>query len=216
MIPVHRFVIDDGGDSRHGICVHAAQRDQLPLQMTKHDALDGGGCCGNGLGAEQSGQETQHPATESTQTIASAATASSALEFSRKDRTMVPLVLAEKPKLRKHGRRGPTRHEDLSAIDADRAMLAGVIHLDDAIADAFGGSTRCGPSPNPAHGIAILILRDTRRPYTLNDMNSASTCPVSGPHVDRDQRADQSQHRDLDQRRCEYHAGVRRHHHREQ
>ncbi|MEA9753411.1 hypothetical protein VDG03_20865 [Xanthomonas campestris pv. raphani] len=49
------------------------------------------------------------------------------------------LVRTEVLELINQTRRGTARHEDLPAINADGSMLAGMIYLEDAIAQVIGG-----------------------------------------------------------------------------
>ncbi|MDR6993294.1 hypothetical protein [Luteimonas sp. 3794] len=106
--------------------------------MLKNDTLDRRCGCSNSTATEKAGYGAEHKTTHATKPVAAAATAATPLQLSAKNGPMPLLMGPELSKLIDHLWSGQPSHKDLPAVDANSAMLAGVIDLDDSVAKFAG------------------------------------------------------------------------------
>jgi hypothetical protein len=125
------LVVNDCRDGCYSLWITRTQRLHLVLEVSKNDTLNGNGGCRNGSPTKQSGDEAQNAATSAAKHVAAAAPAGAALQFRMENCPMPLLVAPEFGKfLDQIWRREPS-HEDLTRVDVDRAMFAGVVDLDE-------------------------------------------------------------------------------------
>lgn len=112
------------------------------LQVAEHDTLNRDGGSRDGIRPEQSGKDTECEPSKAAEPVTATALPPAALQLSAKYGPMPLLVCAEPRQLIDHMSCGEPSHENLAGIDANGAMLAGMIDLDDAITEAFSSSWR--------------------------------------------------------------------------
>src|SRR3546814_5238247 len=105
------------------------------LKMPKHYALNGhrSGC--NGVCAEQAGDGPKYEPTNATKPIAATTTPPAALQLRAKDGSVPLLVRAKLHELMDYFPSSESGHDDLAGINADCAMLASMIDLNDAVTE---------------------------------------------------------------------------------
>ncbi len=109
----------------------------LFLHMPQNDALDGNRGGGNGTPSKQPGHTAKRPTAQSAKMIASAAAQSPSFQLFGEGRPMGSLMLAEMVKLDHQIRCSPASEKSLGGVDADCAMLAGVIDLHHPVAECL-------------------------------------------------------------------------------
>ena len=102
--------------------------------MSKHDALNGGGSRCNGVFSQQAGDQAQRKASTGAQPVTAATGAPSPSQLRLEQSAMAAFVRAEFNEFIDHTGCGDPGHQDLARIDADRAVLARMVDLDDAVA----------------------------------------------------------------------------------
>ena len=104
------------------------------LQVAKNNALNGNRCGSDCAGPKEAGQQAERQASEAAKPVAAAAGVTAALKLFPKDSAVPQLVRPKLRKLSHKSRRREAREKDLPGVDVDRAVLARVIDLDDAVA----------------------------------------------------------------------------------
>src|SRR3546814_16504123 len=105
--------------------------------MPKHYALNGhrSGC--NGVCSEQAGDGPKYEPTNATKPIAATTTPPAALQLRAKAGSVPLLVRAKLHELRDYFPSCESGHGDLARINADCAMLASMIELNEAVHEIF-------------------------------------------------------------------------------
>lgn len=131
------FLRDDCGDGGHGSRVIAMQGSELMLKMPEHDTLnrDGSGC--DGICPEQAGDNAKRESANATKPIATTARPPTIPQLSGEYGPVPLLVSTELRELTDHVSRSDPSHENLAGVDANSAMLAGMVDLDDAVTEIF-------------------------------------------------------------------------------
>src|SRR3546814_20098800 len=109
----------------------------LMFMMPKHDALNGHLCGCIGVCPEQAGDGPKDEPTNATKPIAATTSPPAALQLRAKDGSVTLLVRAKLHELMDYFPSSESGHDDLAGVNADCAMLACMIDLNDA-ATVFG------------------------------------------------------------------------------
>jgi hypothetical protein len=124
-----------------------AQNDQLLLEMPKHDGLDRRSRRSDRASTHHTRDQAKNIASDPTEKITPTSWTPAPNQLRAKDLSMSLFMRPELAQLANEALRSQPRNRNLRGIDVDRAMLAGMIHLDDAIAKTFGWSAlyrQCG------------------------------------------------------------------------
>ncbi len=124
-------------NGRYRRAVGGGQHLKLMRQVPEHHTFNRDGRRDNGFAATEASQQPQRQPADATQPITTAAGMIAALQFLLKNRSMTTLVGEEFLELIHHARDEKPGHEQLSAIDTDRAMLACMVNLHHAVAQVF-------------------------------------------------------------------------------
>lgn len=150
---------NDGRDRSDSSGVTPLQRHQLLLQVPEYDALHRHRRGRDGAGSQKTRDEAKEQATEAAKPIAATAWAVTTAQLCPKDGTVALLVRTEFFEFIDQAGCGQARHEELPAIDVDGAMLAGVIHLEDAVAQVV----RCRRARDCVHAVKHQVSVPARR-----------------------------------------------------
>lgn len=140
MVVVLPLLSNDCRNGGNGSRVRAAQGGELMLQVAEHDTLNRDGGSHDGIRPEHASNDAEHEPAKAAEPVAAAPLPPAALQLSAKYGPVPLLVCAEPRQLIDHMSCGEPSHENLAGIDANGAMLAGMIDLDDAITEAFSNS----------------------------------------------------------------------------
>lgn len=127
----------DACDGRQRSGVFPPQRRHLLRQMTEHYVFDSGGGRMDGGRSAKSGHNPKYEATAPAEPIAATARPTAALQLAPEHRAMSLLMRHELPQLGNEVRCGDASDRNLTRIDANRGVLASVIHLEYTIAKRF-------------------------------------------------------------------------------
>lgn len=136
------FLRDDRRDGRGRRRILAFQSGELMLEMPEHDALDGDGGGGDRIRTEQAGDGAEHEAARAAEPVAAAAALPAARKLGAEYRPVALLMRPEFHEFADEMRRGELGHHDLAGVDADGAVFAGMVDLEDPIAEIVAGGVR--------------------------------------------------------------------------
>lgn len=128
----------------HRMRIDIAQYVKLMGQVLEHHTLNRNGSRHNGLATTEAGDQPQRQTTNATQPVTPAAAIPATLQLCLKDGAMTALVREKLLELLHHARYEKPRHKQLPAVDANRAMLAGMVNLHHAVAEVFSISQEIG------------------------------------------------------------------------
>ena len=150
---------NDGGDGCNRSSIAVLQGGELLLQVPKNYALHSHGCSRNGVAPKKAGQQSQSVPTQPAKPVTAATRLATTSQLSAEDEAMPKLV---RPKFRKRAdvitSREPS-HENLARVDADSAVLARMVDLDDAVperAGVHGSRSRFQRQPSTIRSAAAL------------------------------------------------------------
>ena len=115
----------------------ALERRDLLVKVAQNHPFDRNGSGGDRMAAKQTGDETQNRSSRTAQVIAAAPGDTPCLQLGQKAGSVAALMVAEVPEFIDEVRRAPAGGCNLGGIDADRAMLAGMIDLHHPVREAF-------------------------------------------------------------------------------
>lgn len=124
---------DDLPDGRGRSRVAGSKFRDLILKMPQDDAFDRDGRCRDGPAPNQAGKYPKGQSSETAKMEAPASANASARHLGSEQVAMLPLLLQKFIELRQHVWRAPPGEPALRSINANRAMLAGMIDLEDPI-----------------------------------------------------------------------------------
>lgn len=128
---------EDRLDYSDRIRVGFGQRDALLFEVPKHDPLDRTCGCMDGPWSKERGHNPQTCPAQCAKMITPATWPVSSGQFGCEKRAMMPLVGKEIVELGHERGAVPCRNGALPPVDADSAMLSGMVNLDDAVAQRF-------------------------------------------------------------------------------
>ena len=136
--------LHDRQNGRVRLRVGIAENAKLGVEVSQNDPFHGDGCRGDRGWSKKAGNRAEDITPDATQVIATAPRFAAALKLTPKEGAMSFLVSLKLAKLAYERGRTQTTSKHLAPVYVDRAVLAGMIDLENAVSERFTRLESCG------------------------------------------------------------------------